>query len=299
MANTFKHIGLICKTQSAGAVETLNLIIPLLQNAGYALVLEEHSALAIEVKNVSFPIIGVSQLGERTDMIIVIGGDGMLLNVAAHVLDSQTPILGINRGRLGFLTDIHPTDIQDKLLDVLAGAYTIERRNVLHGQYIQQNETNHAEDIGAALNEIVLYSGAQAQMIQYEIIIDDKFVCCQRADGMIVSTPTGSTAYALSAGGPILKPDLAAMVLVPMFPHTLSSRPLVIGIHSQVKIILSKNNIHAARVSCDGKDRGAIYPGDHIIINKHTHKLPLMHPKDYQYFETLRSKLHWETAYTE
>ena len=190
-------------------------------------------------------------------------------------------MLGINRGHLGFLTDINPKELH-RISDVLNGNYTREERFLLK------------TSLGIALNDVVLLPG-EAQLIEFDIMINNQFVCQQRADGLIIATPTGSTAYALSGGGPILHPHLNAMVLVPMFPHTLSSRPIVIDSDAKIELIISEHKNKTANISCDGQQRIPVEPGTRITIEKHEKKLHLIHPDNYDYFATLREKLGWQS----
>jgi NAD+ kinase len=204
----------------------------------------------------------------------------------------HVPVLGINRGRLGFLTDINPNEIDNKVTEVLNGHYIEEKRFLLNVR-IQAAKQKQTADI--ALNDVVLLPGDVAHMIEFSITINDQFVCNHRADGMIVATPTGSTAYALSGGGPILHPSLDALVLVPMFPHTLSARPIVVGAASVIQIKISDTNEKPPRLSCDGQKPIELPLGAIIEIQKNPQALRLIHPTDYNYFETLRLKLQWNT----
>ncbi len=277
------------------ALETMQRLVPLLKDNGFTLTLESLTAEALGETH-DLPVTELNNLDTSCDCLIVIGGDGIFLQAANQLIAKGIPLVGVNRGRLGFLTDIHPDEIHTKLLDVLTGHYRKETRLMLQSQRADKGQT---DALGFALNEFVLYSGAQAQMIEFEVYVDEQFVCHQRADGIILSTPTGSTAYSLSAGGPILRPGLDAIVLVPMFPHTLSLRPLVLPSSSQIEVKLRHDNAHEARISADGSDKGEIAPGQSLIVNKHPNPLHILHPEDYRYFETLRSKLHWGTALTE
>lgn len=220
------------------------------------------------------------------DLIIVVGGDGSLLNAAHCALPHNLPVLGINRGRLGFLTDIHPNDLS-KIGDVLSGHYVVEKRFLLNAMHAKNQ-------LGIALNDVVLLPGDTAQLIEFDIFINHQFVCQQRADGLIIATPTGSTAYALSGGGPILHPSLNAIALVPMFPHTLSSRPIVIDGDDSIELFIRDTNETSPCISCDGQHRIPIMPGDRITITKNEKMLQLIHPESYEYFETLREKLGWQ-----
>ena len=199
-------------------------------------------------------------------------------------------MLGINRGRLGFLTDISPNEFE-KIETILKGNYKEEMRFLLG---MKAKHDNKVIARGVAINDIVLLPGDIAKMIEFDIYVNDEFVCHQRADGLIVTTPTGSTAYALSGGGPILHPQLDAVALIPMFPHTLSSRPIVIDGDSEIKIGISRENEVSPYVSYDGQPRAPLLPEGSIYISKYQHQLRLIHPRDYNYYDTLRRKLDWE-----
>lgn len=229
-------------------------------------------------------------LGEVCDMVIVVGGDGSLLGAARALARHNVPVLGINRGSLGFLTDIRPDELEVKVAEVLDGHFKVENRFLL-----QAEVRRHGEAIGQgdALNDVVLHPGKSTRMIEFEMHIDGQFVCSQKADGLIVATPTGSTAYAMSAGGPIMHPKLDAIVIVPMYPHTLSSRPIVVDGNSELKIVVAKDMQIYPQVSCDGQNHFTCAPGDTITVSKKAQKLRLIHPLDHNYYEVCRTKLGW------
>lgn len=295
MATKFKTVGIIGRVRTAGVKETLKALIDYLTSLHQDFVIEEGTAEAL--KDTPLPTISREELGKKCDLVIVIGGDGSLIHAAHAVVDNQVPVLGVNRGSLGFLTDIHPNELT-KIKSILDGKYTLEKRFLLtattecHGEIIGK---------GNALNEVALIPDAIPHMIEFEIYIDDQFVCSQHSDGLIVATPTGSTAYALSGGGPILHPKLDAIVIVPMFPHTLSNRPIVIDGNAKLDIIITPNNHTSPRLICDGQDWVQAPAASHIHIHKKAEYLQLVHPLDYAYYETLRSKLHWgrKLHYTE
>jgi len=259
-----------------------------------ALFLAKKSDLYLETStadyfgHLSLPTLDFDQLDQANDLVIVIGGDGSLLSAARQATLKNAAILGINRGYLGFLTDILPNEMETKITEILNGEYLEEHRFLLNTTVQNQSFTS------SALNDIVLTACDTPHMIRFEIYVDSNLVCSQRADGLIITTPTGSTAYALSGGGPILHPTLNAIALVPMFPHTLSSRPIVIDADSELKIKLSGENNPPARLRCDGDPGIFISSEDEIFIQKKTHQLRLIHPKHYNYYENLGSKLGWE-----
>jgi NAD+ kinase len=287
MPKTFNKIGIIGRVRNPGVKETLKTLTNYLIGLKKNLIIETETAESLD--QCSLPTFPRDELGEQCDLLIVIGGDGSLLNAVHAVVDSGTPIVGVNRGSLGFLTDIHPTELE-KIHAILEGQYTLEERFLLSvTSRVDQEVTGQ----NIALNEIALVPDTIPHMIEFEIYVDDNFVCSQNSDGLIVATPTGSTAYALSGGGPILHPELNAIVLVPMFPHALTHRPIVVNGDHRIDIIISPNNTTSPRLTYDGQGYIGISPGTHITIQKKTQRLHLIHPLDYNYYEALRSKLHW------
>jgi NAD+ kinase len=232
------------------------------------------------------------QLIAQSDLILVVGGDGSMLNAAKLAVEYNKPVIGINRGHLGFLTDIGAEELETRLYKVLHGEFWQEQRSLLQGELVQQEIITAKH---TALNDIVLSLGSSSQLIEFDLWINDIFVCRQRADGLIISSPTGSTAYALSAGGPIAHPELKAIVIVPMLPHKLSSRPIVVSNDSKIKILLRSKHKEPAQLSFDSQQRCDLFGNDMIHINRFSEKLTLIHPNDYDYFQTLRDKLHWES----
>jgi NAD+ kinase len=285
---TFKRVALMGRHHPDYIEETIRAIHEFLSQHHYPIVYDDETA-----EKLSFPVTSVpaQDLHLHCDLLIVVGGDGSLLQAAKLAIAQSLPVLGVNRGRLGFLTDVYPQELA-VITQVLAGDYQEELRFLLHAE-IQHNHTTIACLEG--LNEIVLSPGNVSHMIEFAISVDGQFVCDLRADGLIVATPTGSTAYALSGGGPILHPALNAMVLVPMFPHTLSNRPLVIDAESHLVIEITKNNEAEPQVSGDGQKRIPIALGASLLIQKKATALRLIHPRSYQYFQTLRSKLGWQS----
>lgn len=287
MASQFKTIGIYGRVNNPGVIDSLKAIIAFLRQLNQDFVVEKITGDSLN--DSSLPLVDHELLSERCNLIIVVGGDGSLLHAAHTVVKNEIPVLGINRGRLGFLTDIHPTEV-DKIKAILNGEYILEKRFQLSAT-VEHNGAILGKS--SALNEVALIPDSLPHMNEFEIYIDDKFVCSQHADGLIIATPTGSTAYALSGGGPILHPHLDAIVIVPMFPHTLSIRPLVIEGNQRVTVIVTPNNTYPPRLTCDSQGYINIPPGGHITVQKKPERLHLIHPLDYDYYETLRSKLHW------
>lgn len=236
------------------------------------------------------PVLPRNKMKPGETLIIVVGGDGSLLSAARMAIHVGLPVIGINRGHLGFLTDISPHAFEAELDEVLAGHYHQEQRSLLQ-VHIPGNPKKPI--LGDALNDIVLNRGNQTHLVRFDVYINEQFVSHYRADGLIFSTPTGSTAYALSAGGPIMHPDLKALVMVPMFSHSLSSRPLVIDAKAKIRLEISERNEAPLQISCDGHESYPIKPGTSILIKKNPHTLQLLHPKNYHYYDTLRLKLGW------
>jgi len=227
----------------------------------------------------------------QSDLILVVGGDGSMLHAAKYAVQYDKPVLGINRGQLGFLTDVGPNELADRLYQVMMGHYWIEPRILLDSVILRAGAILSEQ---LALNDVVLSLGASSQLIEFNLWVNDHFVCRQRADGLIIATPTGSTAYALSAGGPIIHPELNAISIVPMLPHKLSSRPIVINADAAIKIILTSVHENPAQISFDSHVQQPLIENDMIHITQSAKKFKLVHPNDYDYFQTLRDKLHWE-----
>lgn len=285
----FRNIGLIAKTDSEQSLYSLRQLIHFLQKRGCYAILDQE--LLPLLPDISLQAGSRTQLGESCDLVIVVGGDGCLLGAARDLSRFGVPVLGINRGRLGFLTDILPSDIQNQVGAVLDGDYEIENRFLLQMEAMR-NGTMLGD--GSALNDVVLLSGDSVHMIEFDLYIDGLFVNQQRSDGLIMATPTGSTAYALSGGGPIMHPKLDAIVLVPMNPHTLTSRPLVIDGNSEIRIKLLSRHI-TPLVSCDGQAGVRLRADDVIKVRKKPHRLKLLHPLGHNFYQSCRSKLGWNS----
>ncbi|MCW5589455.1 MAG: NAD(+) kinase [Legionellales bacterium] len=290
MHKQFLTIGIIGKHRHYEVSDSVQEVIAYLRRKKKTIIIDEETAHGLEAAQ-SLTTCPRNQLGKYCDLVIVVGGDGCFLSAARTVAKHNIPIVGINRGRLGFLTDILPAQLSQRLDDVLDGNYQEEQRFLLHCD-ISDGDKQIVD--GDALNDIVISPGEAAQMIEFDVFINGEFMARHRSDGIIIATPTGSTAYALSGGGPILHPQLDAIALVPMFPHNLNSRPIAIPGNSQIDIIISENNHAAPRLSCDGRTRVAVPPLAKITITKMSNLLRLIHPEGYSFFETLRSKLGWQ-----
>lgn len=284
----FRNIGIIGRLGSAQVLDTIRRLKNFLTERHLHVILEESIAEVLPGHGLQTSSRKI--LGEVCDLVIVVGGDGSMLGAARALARHKIPVLGINRGNLGFLTDIKPDELEVKVAEVLEGHFLEESRFLLEAEV-----RRHGEAIGQgdALNDVVLHPGKSTKMIEFELFIDGHFVCSQKADGLIIATPTGSTAYSLSAGGPIMHPKLDAMVIVPMYPHTLSSRPIVVDGNSELKIAVADDLPIYPLVSCDGQNHFTCAPGDTITVAKKPHKLRLIHPLEHNYYEICRTKLGW------
>ena len=284
----FKRIGLIGRPGHSGVVASLSRLISYLHSKNLSIMMDEVTSELME--NTTVEVGTRIQLSANCDLVVVVGGDGSMLNAAKSVASEGVPVIGINRGKLGFLTDILPDEIELQLDDVLAGKFTVENRFLLD---VQINDGKEKQSLGSALNDVVLHPGKAAQMIEFELFVDNKFVYSQESDGLIVATPTGSTAYSLSAGGPIMHPDLDAIVLVPMYPHSLNSRPIVIDGDSEIKLVVAAKESLQPQLSCDGDVRYTASAGDEIFVTKNTVPLKLIHPPNHSFYQACRSNLGW------
>ena len=284
----FNTIGIITKPEAETARRTMQTLCEFLKNKNCKVLLDE--SVPDSVNDCDFDKASREEIGKQCDLAIVVGGDGTILNAVRSLSHTQVPLLGINVGRLGFLADISPEELESSLDEILNGSYREEQRFLLEMQVIRDDKIIFEGD---AFNDVVVHIRDVARMIEFETRINDEFVNHQRADGIVVSTPTGSTAYALSAGGPILHGTLDAITLVPISPHTLSSRPLVINADSQIKILICNTKDGIAQATCDGHLSTDVHVGDHIKVKRKKEKITLLHPKQHSYFEILRAKLHW------
>ena len=291
--NLFGRVGIIARLDKPQVLETVKKLLEYLQQRDIVPVLEEDlSSMLPGFKLATAPL---KQLGDHCDLAMVVGGDGSFLGAARAICEFDIPVLGINRGTLGFLTDISPHTLAEELDPILAGEFLEEKRFMIEAKIKRQNRPSGD---GVALNDLVLHPGKSARMIRFDLFIDDQFVMNQKSDGLIVATPTGSTAYALSAGGPIMLPKLNALVLVPMHPHTLSNRPIVIDADARIRIVVCESNLTYPSVSCDGQLHITAAPGDEIHINKKAGGIRLIHPKKHDFYDVCRTKLGWQTGYT-
>ena len=280
-----KRAIIFIKSDSTEVLHATRTIVEHLKQIKHDYVFTEETAKYLP--DIKAPCVKIQALPKDCDHLIVIGGDGSLLSAAKPAAHQNKPVIGINLGTVGFLTDVSPTDLHG-LSEMLSGQYVTEKRALLQAQC-----TDHAPHY--ALNDIVISRHA-ARLLAYDVFIDDAFICSQRSDGLIISTPTGSTAHALSAGGPIIHPQLQALSLVPLCPHRLNSRPIIIPATHKIDLYLTTHTaMQDSVLSCDGLDLG--YDSlTHVSISQAHATLKLLHPKHYNYFETLKSKLHWEKS---
>ena len=279
----FKNIGIYVRQDSNHGVDfdVMNDMINILSNKDVELFIDESS----DYDNNHTNSVKHDDFVKTVDLIVVFGGDGTLLNSARKYLDYEIPILGINMGKVGFLTDIKVDDFEKSLSDILDGNYVIEERNLVSAKF---NETHLY-----GLNEVVIHSGSYAQLMRYQLSVNNKIVYEQRSDGLIVATPTGSTAYALSAGGPIIHPSLDVWTILPMLPQSLSSRPFIISSEEKVTINLFDGPNEQAKICVDGQNDIDLPFNTEISISKMKKTLKLVHPKDNDFFEACREKLGW------
>ncbi|CDH99788.1 inorganic polyphosphate/ATP-NAD kinase [Glaesserella parasuis 29755] len=287
MHRRFQTIAIVGKPRHDIALETHLAVYNWLKDRKYNVLVEEKIATQLNLAN---PM-SIAEIGEWADLVIVIGGDGNMLGMARQLAKYRVPLIGINRGNLGFLTDIAPQTAFEQLHSCLErGEFMIEERFLLDAKIEQNGKIIEANN---ALNEVVVHSSQIARTIDFEVSIDGKFAFSQRSDGLIIGTPTGSTAYSLSAGGPILTPNLNAIALVPMNPHSLSSRPLVVDGDSVISMRFAEYNQSNLVISCDSQRLLPFSPDERILVQKSPDKLSLLHLKDYNYFNVLGSKLGW------
>jgi NAD+ kinase len=290
MSRQFNKIGIIGKHNDPNRGGTLTELLVYLGKREAEVLLDKRSLESAVANDQGYNFVDRPSMGENCDLIIVVGGDGTLLNAARDLVDYKVPLLGINLGRLGFLADVTPSELEESLDQIFSGIYKEDQRTLLQATVIRDGEQiSH----NTAFNDVVLHTRNVARMIEYETYINEQFVNVTRSDGLIVSTPTGSTAYALSGGGPIVHPELKALVLVPICPHTMSHRPIVVDADNKIEIIVSESNQAHAQCTCDGQVDLALQNGDRIVIEKKEHPIRLIHPASYNYFKLLRAKLHW------
>jgi len=288
MASVFHSVGLIGKYEDPAVGATLRALGDHLRGRGLRVLLDQITAQ--QSGDLGLETASRDTLGTECDLAVVVGGDGTFLNAARCLSDHDIAVLGVNLGRLGFLVDVSPAEMLPRLDQILDGRYLQEERRLLHATVERAGATLMASD---ALNDVVVHKWQVARMIEFETWVDGVFVHRHRSDGIIVSTPTGSTAYALSGGGPILHPGLDAVVLVPICPHTLTNRPIVVSARSEIEVQVTDGSHGEGQITCDGQVNERVAVGDRVRIRAKDRTLRLLHPADHDYYRILRSKLRW------
>ena len=293
MDSKFKLVALIGKYQNtasstsiAGSRAALEAVANFLHDQGCDVVFEQDTARNMGI--VGYPSLAVPQIGEQCDLCLVVGGDGTMLGIGRQLSSYGVPLIGINQGRLGFITDIPYGNFAGCLEKMLRGEYVEDHRSLMNGRVMRDG---HCVYTAMALNDVVVNRGATSGMVELRVEVDGHFVANQRADGLIIASPTGSTAYALSSGGPLLHPSIPGWVMVPIAPHTLSNRPIVLAntSHIAIEIVAGRD----ASASFDQQSLASLMHGDRIEVTRSNHHVRFLHPKGWSYFDTLREKLHW------
>lgn len=282
----FSRVGLIVKFNDESVASTLADVIECLESHKLEVVLDESTSGLIEGR----PTAKKSTIAQECDLAVVIGGDGTLLSAARSLVDHHVPLVGVNRGRLGFLVDVSPDSGLDQLSQIITGQHIEENRAMLQTRVLRDGKCIASS---YAFNDTVIRVRDRLQIMDFDIIIDDVLVTHQRADGLILATPSGSTAYSLSNGGPIVGPTIDALIVQPICPHTLTSRPLIVDANSTIRVHLWDDDVLKAQVVCDGQIYMDAMLGDMIEIRRNPNKVKLLHPETYDYHRILREKLNW------
>ncbi len=286
MGGRFQHAVLVGKYQAEGIRPVLEDIAHFLVRQGLQVSLEQQTAQSTGITD--FPALSTDRIGDECDLAVVVGGDGTMLGIARELARHNVPLVGINQGRLGFITDIAIGHFHEALAPMIAGQYEEDHRSMLESQ-VWRGDACIFE--GLSMNDVVVSRGATAGMVELRVDIGDEFVANLRADGLIVSSPTGSTAYALSAGGPILHPGIAGWVVVPIASHTLSNRPIVLPDTADVRITVVAGRDASANFDMQGL--ASLLHGDQVRVRRSAHKVRFLHPRGWSYYATLRRKLRW------
>jgi NAD+ kinase len=286
MSVAFQTVALIGKYKSPGIAELLLQLARFLETRGAGVLVDRLTASHLGQQR--YPVHSLEEIGERADLAIVMGGDGTMLNIVRTLAPHKVPLVGVNKGRLGFLTDIGADTMLETIGEMLEGNYAVEQRMLLTGEVMSGGREVFS---GLAFNDVVLHRGMTGGMIEFEVRLDGQFLYIQRSDGVIVSTPTGSTAYALSAGGPIVHPGVHAIALVPICPHTLSNRPIVVGAEAVVEIMM--HGQADARLHFDSHSHCDLRESDTVRVCRAPDPVRLLHPVGHSYYHMLREKLHW------
>jgi NAD+ kinase len=286
MPAPFRHAAVVGKFQAQGIRPMLEEVAHFLVEQGLDVSFERDTAQATGVTD--FEAVSTEEMGQRCDLAVVVGGDGTMLGIARELARHKLPLVGINQGRLGFITDIPVNHYKESLVPILAGDFEEEHRAMLEGGVWRDGEKIFD---GLSLNDVVVSRGATASMVELRVDVDEDFVANIRADGLIVASPTGSTAYALSAGGPILHPGIAGWLIVPIASHTLSNRPIVVPDHGEVRITIVAGK--DASANFDMQSLASLLHGDQVRVRRSAHQVRFLHPRGWSYYATLRRKLRW------
>ena len=286
MNSQFRHVALIGKYQAQGSRSVLEDIAHFLAAQGCQVAIEKDTASNTGLTQ--FPTLDAAGIGAHCDLALVVGGDGTMLGIGRLLAQFGVPVVGINQGRLGFVTDIAFENYQNTLKPMLRGEFDEDRRWMMQANVMREGQSVFS---ATAMNDVVVNRGATSGMVELRVEVDGRFVANQRADGLIIASPTGSTAYALSAGGPMLHPSISGWVLVPIAPHTLSNRPIVLPDTGEVAIEIVAGR--GASASFDMQSLASLVHGDRIIVKRSEFQVRFLHPKGWSYFDTLRKKLHW------
>ncbi|NCF45063.1 MAG: NAD(+) kinase [Proteobacteria bacterium] len=293
MKQSFTTVAIVARRHTEAILASIDAVEAFMQQHGVKVLFGAQTLAAIpnaQPNGVARESVSDAAMGASADLVIVVGGDGSLLGFGREMAASGVPVVGVNRGGLGFLAAISPEQIENKFGEILNGQFTIEEHFLLQARVLRDGEVIAEQ---SALNDVVVSPGGVMGMMEFALWLDDEFVYNQRSDGLIVASPTGSTAYALSAGGPIMHPRLDAIVVVPMFPHTLTSRPLVVPGNQVLRLRLLNDSASAPLISCDSQVQIRFAAGDEIQISKHPNVLRLLSPSDHSFYEACRSKLDW------
>jgi NAD+ kinase len=285
MSKAFQTVAILGLYSDPRVADPMTSLAQYLTKAGVEVITLPDAAPTLEARAVQD-----TDIAAEADLIIAVGGDGTMLHAARLTGSGKVPLLGVNRGRLGFLADISPAEMLENLEQILDGDYSRETRLQLDAKIMPSDGTERS---AVALNDIVLQRRETGRMVDFETRINSRYVNTHAGDGLIVATPTGSTAYALSCGGPIIEPLLDAVVIVPICPHTLSDRPIVIPASIDIEVKLLPRHDTKAEVTVDGHSLGKLEPGDRLLISESANRITLLHPPGYDYYGILRSKLHW------
>jgi NAD+ kinase len=291
MTRRFRHAALVGKFHAQGIRGVLDEVARFLIAQGMEVSLERETALNTGLAD--YGAMTPAEFGQHCDIAVVVGGDGTMLGIARQLARFGIPLVGINQGRLGFITDVPINEFAETLAPMISGDYEEERRTMLEGGVWRDGHTIFE---AFAMNDVVVSRGATASMVELKIDIGDEFVANLRADGLIVGSPTGSTAYALSAGGPILHPGIAGWVMVPIAPHDLSNRPIVLPDSGEIRIEIVAGR--DASVNFDMQSLASLLHGDRIIVRRSAHQVRFLHPLGWSYYATLRRKLRWNAGVT-